>query len=59
MWPLFDYFFNVYAKRLEQPDDEEGEWGCNTPYVLQNLTGVADCEGDRYDLVSLAPSSDY
>ncbi|TFK85304.1 hypothetical protein K466DRAFT_552303 [Polyporus arcularius HHB13444] len=41
VWPLFDYFFNVYAKRLEQPDDEE------------------DCEGDRYDLVSLAPSSDY
>ncbi|RPD55449.1 hypothetical protein L227DRAFT_566618 [Lentinus tigrinus ALCF2SS1-6] len=42
VWPLFDYFFNVYAKRLEQSDEAE-----------------EDCEGDRYDLVSLAPSSDY
>ncbi|KAI0752896.1 hypothetical protein C8Q80DRAFT_1267366 [Daedaleopsis nitida] len=44
VWPLFDYFFNVYSKRqwLDQPYDDEDDFDC-----------------DQDELVSRPPSSDY
>ena len=53
VWPLFDYFFHVYSKRLEQYPHEEGEPSNGLLLLLRCFPSIAHITLEEIDVDNL------